>query len=97
MVSLLFFEYLGEVIVQRLNIQTLWIHPPPYENARVCGFDWRPDVHVLAVGMYSATTATTKTTKTTKQQPNLHSILDICCMILYLHSSIISVSLTRRL
>lgn len=59
--SRFFSEYSGEVIVQRLNIQTLWIHPPPYENARVCGFDWRPDVHVLAVGRFTITITTTTT------------------------------------
>lgn len=46
------YKTLGEVIVQRLTLQTLWVHPAPYENARVCGFDWRPDVHILAVGKH---------------------------------------------
>lgn len=43
--------FLGEVIVQRLNLQVLWTQPPPFENARVCGIGWRPDERILAIGM----------------------------------------------
>lgn len=39
-----------EVIVQRLNWQNLWIHPPPAENVKVRGIDWRPDERILAIG-----------------------------------------------
>lgn len=40
----------GEVIVQRLNLQVLWVQPPPFENAKVCGIGWRPDERILAIG-----------------------------------------------
>lgn len=67
----MFAEYFtGEVLIQRLNLQTLWVHPAPYENARVCGFDWRPDVHILAVGKLTTATiiSTTTTTNFTQNQ-----------------------------
>lgn len=37
-------------MVQRLNLQILWVQQPPSENAKVRGIDWRPDEHILAVG-----------------------------------------------
>lgn len=46
----LFFFPTGEVIVQRLNLQVLWVQPPPFENAKVCGIGWRPDERILAIG-----------------------------------------------
>lgn len=46
-------RFLGEVIVQRLNLQVLWTQPPPFENARVCGIGWRPDERILAIGKKS--------------------------------------------
>lgn len=42
----------GEVVVQRLNLQVLWVQPPPFENAKVCGIGWRPDERILAIGKY---------------------------------------------
>lgn len=40
----------GEVIVQRLNLQVLWTQPAPSEDAKVCGIGWRPDERILAIG-----------------------------------------------
>lgn len=42
--------FLGEVIVQRLNLQVLWTQPAPFEDAKVCGIGWRPDERILAIG-----------------------------------------------
>lgn len=36
--------------MQRLNLQVLWVQPPPFENAKVCGIGWRPDERILAIG-----------------------------------------------
>lgn len=40
----------GEVIVQRMNFQKIWTHPPPIDTAHVRGIDWRPDEKIIAVG-----------------------------------------------
>lgn len=42
--------FIGEVIVQRLNLQVLWTQPPPTDDAKVCGIGWRPDERILAIG-----------------------------------------------
>lgn len=42
--------FLGEVIVQRLNLQVLWTQPAPSDDAKVCGIGWRPDERILAIG-----------------------------------------------
>lgn len=44
------FGCLGEVIVQRLNLQVLWVQPPPSDDSKVRGIDWRPDERILAIG-----------------------------------------------
>lgn len=48
--------FIGEVIVQRLNLQVLWTQPPPHEDTKVCGIGWRPDERILAIGIAIFTT-----------------------------------------
>lgn len=42
--------FVGEVIIQRLNLQILWTQPAPTDDSKVCGIDWRPDERILAIG-----------------------------------------------
>lgn len=40
----------GEVVIYRLNLLKVWVHPPPLAELRVRGLDWRPGEKIVAVG-----------------------------------------------
>lgn len=37
------------MIVQRLNFQKIWTHPPPHESARVRGIDWSHEKMIAVI------------------------------------------------
>lgn len=87
-----FFISLGEVIVQRLNLQVLWTQPAPSEDAKVCGIGWRPDERILAIGneklmhFYSSSIPSINTFHLREFLIHLNNILTILNVFVYPHS-----------